>query len=193
MRMLAWLILALSAWGCAAPPTPDPMATPTDLCADVTVLAGTGAEARREPWMRQGKMILFADGTVLADLGPSVNTRTRPGLARTLYQKQVRQMWDLARTLGFASPELADFDGNPELVEAGEGELVYLMTFSADQRRWTFVRRCPAKDGPDQATATWVKAMAEAAFLRELPADQGTPIRYDFGPDPYAWFRKPGA
>ena len=192
MWRLARLLVIVAASGCAAPPH-DPLATPMDLCADVTVLAGSGDEPRREPWMRQGKMILFADGTVLADLGPTVNTRTRPGLARTLYQKQVRQMWDLARSLGFASPELADFDGNPELVEAGEGELVYLMTFSADQRRWTFVRRCPAKDGPDEATATWVKAMAEAAFLRELPADQGTPIRYDFGPDPYAWFRKPGA
>lgn len=192
MRLMLSMLLVLVAWGCAAPPE-DPLATPHDLCADVTVLAGPGGGDRREPWMRQGKMILFADGTVLADLGPTVNARTRPGLTRTLYQKQVRQMWDLARSLGFASPDLADFDGNPELVEAGEGELVYLMTFSAGQARWTFVRRFPAKDGPDEATTLWVKAMAEAAFLRELPADQGTPIRYDFGPDPYAWFRKPGA
>jgi hypothetical protein len=35
--------------------------------------------------------------------------------------------------------------------------------------------------------------MAEAAFLRELPEGTDLPVRYDFGPDPYAWFRKPGA
>ncbi|MGA1266452.1 MAG: hypothetical protein ACO32J_04660 [Phycisphaerales bacterium] len=184
----AALAMLLVIGGCAAPPA-DPLATPGDFTADVTVLAGEGADQRLEPWMRQGKMILFSDGTVLADLGPSVNARTRPGRARVLYQRQVRQLWDLARELGFATPELANFDGNPDLLAAEPGELVYAMTFSAGQERWTFVRRCPVQEGPDEATATWVKAMAEAGLLRERPADENLPIRYDFGPDPYAWFR----
>ena len=183
-------MLALSA--CAAPQQ-DAQATPTDLTADVTVLAGKGAEKRTEPWMRQGKIILFSDGTVLADLGPTVNGRTRPGQARVLYQRQVRQMWDLAKSLGFATPEQANFDGNPDTLEPADGELLYVLTVSAGQQRWNFVRRVPVDQGPDEATGQWVKAMAQAAFLRELPADQDLPVRYDFGPDPYAWFKKPGA
>ena len=38
-----------------------------------------------------------------------------------------------------------------------------------------------------------IAAMAEAAFLRTLPDGTNAPVRYDFGPDPYAWFKKPGA
>ena len=188
--VLGTLLLALAA--CAAPPE-DTLATPNDFISDVTVLAGKGAEGRVEPWMRQGKMILFSDGTVLADLGPSVNGRTRPGQARMLYQRQVRQLWDLARQLGFADPEQANFAGNPDALEASDGELLYVLAFTAGGERWTFVRRFPVDKGPDEATGQWVKAMAEAALLRQLPEGQNAPVRYDFGPDPYAWFKKPGA
>lgn len=191
-RALPGLLLAALA-ACTAAPVSDSVSTPPDFISDVTVLAGKGAESRREPWMRQGKMILFSDGTVLADLGPSVNGRTRPGRARVLYQRQVRQMWDLARQLGFAAPEQADFDGNPDTLEAADGELLYVLAFTGDGQRWTFVRRFPADKGPDEATGQWVKAMAEAAFLRELPEGMDLPVRYDFGPDPYVWFKKPGA
>ena len=192
--MLRWVLgstlLALAA--CATPP-PETLATPNDFISDVTVLAGKGAQDRTEPWMRQGKMILFSDGTMLADLGPSVNGRTRPGQARMLYQRQVRQMWDLAKQLGFGSPEQANFAGNPDALEPADGELLYVLAFTAGGERWTFVRRFPVAEGPDPATGQWVKAMAEAALLRERPQGQTTPVRYDFGPDPYAWFKKPGA
>jgi hypothetical protein len=192
--MLRWalgtLLLALAA--CATTPE-DTLATPNDFISDVTVLAGKGAESCREPWKRQGKMILFSDGTMLADLGPSVNGRTRPGQARTLYQRQVRQLWDLARQLGFGDPAQANFQGNPDALEAADGELLYVLAFTAGGERWTFVRRFPAAAGPDEATSQWVKAMAEAAFLRTLPDGTSAPVRYDFGPDPYAWFKKPGA
>lgn len=189
---MAPLLLLIALAGCVTKPH-DPLHTPTDFTADVTVLAGKNADTRREPWMRQGKMILFSDGTVLADLGPTMHARTRPGKSRVLYQQQVLQMWELARTLGFASPDLANFEGNPDLLEAADGELLYVLTFSSGSQRWVFVSRCPVQQGPDEATGQWVRAMAEAAFLRELPEDRILPTRYDFGPDPYAWFKKPGA
>ncbi|MEI6273251.1 MAG: hypothetical protein WCQ03_07255 [Phycisphaerae bacterium] len=184
------LIHGALACGCAAP-APDPLATPTQLTFDVTILKGDKVPFRSEAWLRPGKMIVFPDGTLLADFGPSVNTRVRPGVARVLYQRQVFEMWDVAKKLGFSDPELADFAANPYLVEAQPNEIVYIMTFAASGDRWTFVRRFEGTGEPDPASEVWVKVLAQAAFATDLAADADLPIRYDFGPDPYAWFKPP--
>jgi hypothetical protein len=176
--------------GCAAPP-PDPLATPSTMTFDVTILKGEKAPLRTEAWLQPGKMIVFADGMMLADFGPSVNTRVRPGAARVLYQQQVRALWDAARSLGFADPASTDFQQNPYLVEAQPNEIVYIMTFAANEDQWTFVRRFDGAAEPDPASAQWVKVLAQAAFAQDIPADRDLPVRYDFGPDPYAWFRPP--
>ena len=57
LRALPGLLLAALA-ACTSAPVSDAVSTPPDFVSDVTVLAGKGAENRREPWMRQGKMIL---------------------------------------------------------------------------------------------------------------------------------------
>ena len=141
--------------------------------------------------MQPGKMIVFPDGTLLADFGPTVNTRVRPGVARVLYQRQLFEMWDVAKKLGFADPALADFSANPYLVEAQPNEIVYIMTFAASNDRWTFVRRFEGTSQPDPASEVWVKVLAQAAFATDLKVNADLPIRYDFGPDPYAWFKPP--
>jgi hypothetical protein len=176
--------------GCAAP-APDPLDTPTHLTFDVTILKGDQVPFRTEAWMQPGKMIVFPDGTLLADFGPSVNTRVRPGVARVLYQRQLFEMWDVAKKLGFADPALADFSANPYLVEAQPNEIVYIMTFAASNDRWTFVRRFEGTAQPDPASEVWVKVLAQAAFATDLKVNADLPIRYDFGPDPYAWFKPP--
>ena len=181
-----------SAWasGCVAP-APDPLATPNQLSFDVTILKGEKVPFRTEAWMQPGKMIVFTDGTLLADFGPSVNTRVRPGVARVLYQRQVFEMWDVAKKLGFADPARANYDANPYLVEAQPNEIVYIMTFAVNADRWTFVNRFLGTGEPDPASEVWVKIMAQAAFATDLAVDADLPIRYDFGPDPYAWFKPP--
>ncbi len=173
--------------GSAAPP--DPLATPNSLTFDVTILRGDKVPFRYEAWLQPGKMIVFPDGTMLADFGPTVNTRVRPGATRVLYQRQVHEMWDVAKKLGFGDPELADFDRNPYLVEAQPNEFVYILTFAANDDRWTFVRRFDGAANPDPASEEWVKVMAQAAFATDLSVNQDLPVRYDFGPDPYAWFK----
>ena len=191
LALLATLLLhGALASGCAAP-APDPLDTPTHLTFDVTILKGDQVPFRTEAWMQPGKMIVFPDGTLLADFGPSVNTRVRPGVARVLYQRQLFEMWDVAKKLGFADPALADFDANPYLVEAQPNEIVYIMTFAASNDRWTFVRRFEGTSQPDPASEVWVKVLAQAAFATDLKVNADLPIRYDFGPDPYAWFKPP--
>ena len=191
LALLATLLLhGALASGCAAP-APDPLTTPTQLTFDVTILKGDQVGFRTEAWMQPGKMIVFPDGTLLADFGPSVNTRVRPGVARVLYQRQLFEMWDVAKKLGFADPALADFDANPYLVEAQPNEIVYIMTFAASNDRWTFVRRFEGTAQPDPASEVWVKVLAQAAFATDLKVNADLPIRYDFGPDPYAWFKPP--
>ena len=66
-----------------------------------------------------------------------------------------------------------------------------LVAFAASTDRWTFVRRFEGTAQPDPASEVWVKVLAQAAFATNLTADQDLPIRYDFGPDPYAWFKPP--
>ena len=191
LALLATLLLhGALASGCAAP-APDPLDTPTHLTFDVTILKGDQVPFRTEAWMQPGKMIVFPDGTLLADFGPTVNTRVRPGVARVLYQRQLFEMWDVAKKLGFADPSLADFDANPYLVEAQPNEIVYIMTFAASNDRWTFVRRFEGTSQPDPASEVWVKVLAQAAFATDLKVNADLPIRYDFGPDPYAWFKPP--
>ena len=188
--MVTLLMHSALATGCAAP-APDPLVTPNELTFDVTILKGEKVPFRTEAWMQPGKMIVFPDGTLLADFGPSVNTRVRPGVARVLYQRQLYEMWDVAKKLGFTDPQLADFTANPYLVEAQPNEMVYIMTFAANSDRWTFVRRFEGTAQPDPASEVWVKVMAQAAFAMDLKADADLPIRYDFGADPYALFKPP--
>ena len=75
-RAFLFTLLAATAMatGCAAH-SPDPLATPLELTFDVTILKGEKVPFRTQAWLQPGKMILFPDGTLLADFGPSVNTR----------------------------------------------------------------------------------------------------------------------
>ena len=191
-RAFLFTLLAATAMttGCAAH-SPDPLATPLELTFDVTILKGEKVPFRTQAWLQPGKIILFPDGTLLADFGPSVNTRVRPGVARVLYQRQVFEMWDVAKKLGFADPALANYSANPYLVEAQPNEIVYVMTFAQNNDRWTFVNRFEGTGEPDPASEVWVKIMTQAAFATDLVVDADLPIRYDFGPDPYAWFKPP--
>ena len=183
-----------NSFGCSSSKTieRDPLSVvPEDLSIDVTILTGRGVHDQEQAHRRQGKMILLADGTLHADWGPNVSWGTRPGETRTLRREQSAELWALARQLGLADAASGEEPVNFGLIEAEKNELVYLLVFASQDDRWAFVRRQNVADPTDPSIATFVRAMAGLAWERDA-VDAEThiePLRYDFGPDPYARYR----
>ncbi|MBM4114118.1 MAG: hypothetical protein FJ253_12240 [Phycisphaerae bacterium] len=192
--VFAALVLALAR--CAAPPANGPHALdelerpPADFTLDVAILTGSRVPVEAEAHRRPGHFILLADGSLLHDSGPTVTWDERPGRTRALYQQQVSDLWALARRLGFTSPSNADFIGNPSLLEPTRDETIYVIAFNAAGERWTFVRGFRGAQEPDPASLTLIRALCDLAWSQDLPRERFLPVRYDFGPDPYAGFRR---
>ncbi len=163
---------------------------PVDFTLDVAVLTGSRVTEQTEAHRRPSHFILLADGSLLHDTGRSVNWDERPGRVRVLYQQQISDVWSLARQLGFTAPQNADFVGNPALLEPGRNETIYVLAFTASGQRWTFVRGFVGNGEPDAASVRLIRALSDLAWMQDLPAERFLPVRYDFGPDPYAGFRR---
>lgn len=187
------------ATGCATEPEGAPGAVdeisrpPADFTLDVAILAGHRVPEQTEAHLRPGRYILLADGSLLHDSGRSVTWDRRPGRTRHLYQQQVSDLWGLAKNLGFTTPSHADFTGNPALIEPQREEMIYIIAFTADGERWSFVRHFTSDESPDAASVRLIRALADLAWSPDLSAERFLPVRYDFGPDPYAGFRRRGA
>lgn len=191
-------LVGFSMPGCAGAPERAPGAIdelerpPADFTLDVVILTGSRVPDRLEAQFRPGHFILLADGSLLHDSGRSVTWDQRPGRTRALYQQQVSDLWRLAKQLGFTNPASADFTGNPQLVEPERNDTVYLISFAAEGERWTFVRPFEHESDADPASVTLIRALADLAWSPDLPTDRFAPVRYDFGPDPWAGFRRRG-
>lgn len=163
---------------------------PADFTLDVAILRGPRTPEFTEAHLRPGHFILLPDGSLHHDSGRFVGWGQRPGRTRTLYQQQVSDLWRIAKSLGFTSPQSANFEGNPALLEPGRGQMLYIIAFGAAGERWTFVRRFPAEESPDPASVTLIRALCDLAWTADLSKERFLPVRHDFGPDPYAGFRR---
>jgi hypothetical protein len=87
---------------------------------------------------------------------------------------------------------LAESAVNFKLVHAAPGEIVYLAGLHGDDASWSFIRRGPIGHPPDPAIARLIDCVATLAWAdQQLDAELPTrPVRYDFGPDPYARYRR---
>lgn len=166
---------------------------PSDFNLDVVILAGRSVPDRGAAHERPGHFIVLPDGSLLHESGATIDWSQRPGRTRVLYQQQVTDLWRIARELGFTVPSSADYSGNPKLIEPQRDETIYIMAFAADGQRWTFVRAHTVGEEPDAASVRLIRALADLAWSPDLTADRFLPVRYDFGPDPYAGFRRRGA
>jgi hypothetical protein len=183
--------------GCSNPQaTVDPFSTaPDDFTLDLTVLTGRGVPEDSPVHLRQGKAMLLADGTLHADWGEGVSWDTRPGLTRTLRREQVTELWELARQLGVSDPAAREQPVNLGLVEPDRGEVVYLLAMTAGDDRWTRMQRGPADGEVDPVMMRLTRALAALAWASDERLEEGVmaPVRYDFGPDPYAPYRSSAA
>jgi hypothetical protein len=199
------LLPLLVAAGCSATPSGegdagagrDPMrALPADFTLDVTVRVGpdTGRQgaAGREVSLRPVHYVLFCDGSLHWEAGGADPARGLPPHRRVLDRRQVAGLWSLLERLGYTDPESADAPVNAKLVEAAPGEIVTLSIITGHGRRWAVVSR----DGPDRRPAPAMPRLIEhldALAWATAPTESATeaPRRAEFGPDPYARYRRP--
>lgn len=196
----------------SAAPASDPLAVdplavaPADFTIDLTVLTGRAIERdvrnavlenRAEPEMlvverEQSRLVLLADGALYYGTDPNLGTDWLPPWSRRLSREQVAELWRLTKQLGFDDPAAGDAIGNIDQVTCGPDEIVHILALTGDGRRWLFVRRTPSDQEPDAATTTMVRRMAALAWASDGHTAEVImlPTRYDFGPDPYAPFRR---
>lgn len=175
---------------------------PGDLTVDLTILPGRDLRERSEAHVVQSKYILFPDGSLHGDRGRSMAYLVRPARVRVVSREVMSDLWLLLRQSGFepvASPApgaAEPFTGNPSLLAPTAGEVLSILSVRANGTSSTFLRRgAPAIDGAaetmDASMTRVARAVARLAWATDEPSFDTyvQPLRYDFGPDPYAPYR----
>ena len=167
---------------------PDPLAdVPPDFEVEIRVMVGDRVTDRTLLQRRRVSMLLLPDGSLHAATGRLVMPGLRPGLARTLYQEQVAEVWKLVTSLDLL--ERGEIPERP-VRPPGRKEIVRVVELTSENVRRRVVERVVDED-PDPAVTELIRTMGQLAWLRDAPppANLIEPLRYDFGPDPWARYR----
>lgn len=155
--------------------------------------------------LRNSRAIILPDGTLRAEVGPSLSVDDRPGVTRHLRQPQLARLWDRVGRLGLGDPSSGNLEGNPVLITPGPWEIVWILEFQRDGRDWIVVDRVDLAGGPIDAdrvasmeradVRAMFRALAALAWASDEVSDDAVryPERYDFGPDPWARYRPTAA
>jgi hypothetical protein len=194
--MSALGILGLTACALHPPVDVNPQGpAPDNFTLDMAILTGLGAETRTEAHLKQSRFILFPDGTLRygIDAERTYGANWRPDVARRLSRQQVQEVWALARHLGLTDPAKGDEPTNFALVRAEPNQVVYLAAFTGGEDSWEFVRRSQAGEPSDPPLTALARRLAQLAWASDVDETAAAimPIRYNFGPDPYARYRQP--
>lgn len=192
--VLIAVVATVNLSGCTSQPAAvvPSEAPPDDLIVAVTVLTGEARADLDRVERRQGRYIVFPDGTLHADVGRTITAAVRPGQSRQLRREQMASLWSLARQLGLADPAYGEPAGNDELIIAAPDEIIHVIALSTSERSWRFVRSTTTEE-PDAVTSRFIRELAALAWITDATRDARTQavIRYDFGADPYASLRVP--
>lgn len=195
--IIIMLLLALASCAQPRPVALDPLGEPPeDFTIDLTILSEPQRRQERptESHLRPSRIVLFADGSLHYDVDDQQQTKPNhlPGLTRRLTRSQVAQVWALTRQLGFANPEIGEPPVNFNLIESRQGEVAYLLSMTGNDERWMFIRSAPLAEEQDPAMVELVRTLAHLSWGSDLPEREHTIgfRRYDFGPDPYARYRR---
>lgn len=192
------VVLLLLAGGCASSGGASPSAkidpysgVPDDFSLDVTILA---AEDEPQAHRRTARYVLFPDGTLLHDAEPGRGPNTLPGFTRRLSSGQMAEIWSDTRQLGLGTPEGADKISNFNRVRQPKTGHTYLVAVTADGDFWNYTRAIAPGEELDPALTALLRELAVLAWAEDdLRQEVRTaPVRYDFGPDPYATYRDHG-
>ena len=172
----------------------DPLQVPADFSLDLTVWADVaGAAAGQpdaDPHVRAGRFILFCDGSLHWSGRVEDPEDEMPPLRRILRRADMAALWTLIRQLGMDDATRATPAVNVRLVEPPPGEVLYLAVLTGDGQRWAFQRQAPSRDQPDPAMTSLVGRLSELAWADLVDVVPVIPRRYQFGPDPYARYRR---
>ena len=142
----------------------------------------------RDPAAKRGGTLRYG-----IDEERTLGANWRPDVVRRLDRLQVQEVWALARQLGLTDPAKGDEPINFALVKAEPNQVVYLAAFTGNDDSWEFVRRSTFPAGPDPSMTTLARRLAQLAWASDVQDSIAAmmPIRYNFGPDPYARYRSP--
>lgn len=181
---------ALVASGCAAKPAHQTsVATvPADLSIEVTVARGDGLAPAQTLQTRTLDIILLADGSLHAATGEAAVAVGRPGRVRQLTRDQVAELWALLGRLDLHNAGEAP-DGF--VAPPAHAELLRVLSIQANGKRHRTIERLTDATPDPAATTQLIRWLGALAWLRDEPIVQRpqAPLRYDFGPDPWARYR----
>jgi len=171
-------------------------AVPADFSLDLTVRVGpdTGGPgpAGSDVSLRSARYVLFCDGSLHWEAGGTDPARGLPPQRRVLDQRQVAGLWSLLERLGYTDPQSAAAPVNVKLIEVAPGETVSLGVITGHDRRWAVVSRDGPDRKPDPAMPRLIEHLDGLAWATasDDPA-AGALRRAEYGPDPYARYRRP--
>lgn len=172
----------------------DPLHVPADFSVDLTVWAEwTIAEATLvvpRAHLRPGRFILFSDGSLHWSGRVDHPEDELPPVRRVLSRGDMAALWTLIRQLGMDETTHATPLVNVHMVEPSPEEVRYLVVLTAFGERWAFQRSSPVGTPPDAAIASLVERLALLVWEDVRPPAPIIPRRHDFGPDPYARYRR---
>ncbi len=186
--IVAAAVAALVAGGCAAscPPEVSLTAAPIDFSLDLTVVqAHPAGLADGTPIAR---CVVFTDGTLHAEESGGLPARggaLPPPYRRTLSIAQLDSLWALCRELEPGAPATGT---GTSLEQPGVATCTVVVT--ADGGRRTCIEQAGDGERFGEPLQALLRRAAELAWV-DAGAGRAKPRRYDFGPDPYARYRRP--
>jgi hypothetical protein len=198
------LLGLLLAGGCSAPPADeigpvvreDPLAdVPGDFSLDLTVRRGPEPPEGSDdsaPSLRAVHYVVFCDGALHWAAGGADPGRKLPPQRRDLDHGEVAGLWSLVEQLGYADPSRGTAAVNAKLLDPAPGETISQCVITGKGQRWAFVSREGPDREPDPALPRLIEHLDDLVWAT-APGPRA-PVgsrRTEFGPDPYARFRRP--
>lgn len=161
---------------------------PENFSIDVTILA---AKDEPEAHRRTARYVVFPDGSLRHEARPGAGPNTLPNLSRRLSKAQMADLWARIRELGLVDASKADGVENFRRAVKPSSGHAYLIAITADGDYWNFTRGVPEGERLDPALTAMIRELAALAWAEDGFDDRlrAEPLRYDFGPDPWAAYR----
>ncbi|MDP6890362.1 MAG: hypothetical protein QF471_03455 [Phycisphaerales bacterium] len=168
----------------------DPFgAVPDDFSVDLTILSRPQGDRADQ---RTSRIVLEPDGSVRYMARRGIGPNTFPPLVRRLDREQMARIWDSAARLGLTDPDVADVDADLRRVKPPSRRgCVWLLVLTGEGDRWNFTRAAEGDEQPDAAIVAFGRELGALAWApdRTTHVAKADPVRWDYGPDPWAAYR----